>query len=178
MEFLVVLGLNNFFKSQVKARDAQRKSDLEQLTKALELYYNDKGHYPIDDGNGHLVLPYDENDDGTVDGTDTFKELAWGDKFDDPDNQFSIYMGNLPQDPKGYTYYYQSLHKDRVTGSFSDHTTSGSDFKAEAYKIYGYLENANDSMVVEGGITGTDCDPTTESQVCNFHVSSGNVSLN
>lgn len=46
MGILTVIGLANFRNAQVKARDAQRKSDLNQIKKALEMYYNDYGSYP------------------------------------------------------------------------------------------------------------------------------------
>jgi len=39
---LMTLGYNTFQGSQQKARDAERKSDLKQIQKALELYQQDK----------------------------------------------------------------------------------------------------------------------------------------
>ncbi|MGB9706948.1 MAG: type IV pilin protein, partial [Microgenomates group bacterium] len=43
---LATVGLGSFQSSQMKGRDARRKSDLSQIQKALEMYYNDKGAYP------------------------------------------------------------------------------------------------------------------------------------
>lgn len=43
---LVTIGLVSFRNSQARARDAQRKSDLKQISSALELYYSDYGKYP------------------------------------------------------------------------------------------------------------------------------------
>jgi len=76
---LATVGLGSFQSSQMKGRDAQRKSDLSQIQKALEMYYNDKGRYPN-------VLPTGEwsGEGGT------------------------IYMKFVPTDPKGGGYCYES----------------------------------------------------------------------
>lgn len=47
MGILSVIGMDNFIFSQKKARDASRKSDLANIAKALELYYNDFSRYPL-----------------------------------------------------------------------------------------------------------------------------------
>lgn len=44
---LAALITGNFFTSLKKGRDAKRKADLEQITRALELYYGDKKTYPL-----------------------------------------------------------------------------------------------------------------------------------
>lgn len=55
IELLVVISIISLLSSVVlsslsgartNARDARRKSDLEQVRTALEMYYNDHGHYP------------------------------------------------------------------------------------------------------------------------------------
>lgn len=49
---IVILGIlasllaGNFFTSLKKGRDARRKADLEQVQRALEIYYEDKRAYP------------------------------------------------------------------------------------------------------------------------------------
>ena len=49
---IIILGVlaalisGNFFTSLKKGRDAKRKADLEQITRALEMYYEDKRTYP------------------------------------------------------------------------------------------------------------------------------------
>jgi len=71
--------IGNFFTSISKGRDARRKQDLESISKALELYYNDNKAYPA--GSLGSVL---KNADGNV-----------------------IYMQRVPTDPKeGYLYTY------------------------------------------------------------------------
>ncbi|MCS7093375.1 MAG: type II secretion system GspH family protein [Patescibacteria group bacterium] len=71
----------NFLNSLKKARDARRKSDLEQIKKALELYYEDKGGYP--------------------------QTLTFGSELKDPATG-KIYMSRLPTDPISPDYFYQS----------------------------------------------------------------------
>ena len=44
---LAVLISGNFFTSLKKGRDTRRKADLEQIQRALELYYEDKKAYPL-----------------------------------------------------------------------------------------------------------------------------------
>lgn len=43
---LAALITGNFFTSLKKGRDAKRKADLEQITRALEMYYEDSKAYP------------------------------------------------------------------------------------------------------------------------------------
>ena len=64
----------NFFSSLSKGRDAKRKQDLDSITKALELYYNDNKAYPT-------ALP------------------PWGEPFYNINNTSVIYMQKLPADP-------------------------------------------------------------------------------
>ncbi|MBU1127348.1 type II secretion system GspH family protein [Patescibacteria group bacterium] len=82
---LASIGLVSFRSSQAKARDAQRKSDLSQMQRALEAYFNDKGEYPEVDS---LPLAGDEWIDTDVD-------------------DGTLYMKSFPADPKSYTYLYE-----------------------------------------------------------------------
>lgn len=43
---LVTIALVSFRNSQARGRDVERKSDLKQVSSALELYYSDYGQYP------------------------------------------------------------------------------------------------------------------------------------
>jgi len=43
---LTAMAAFNFNLSRIRARDVQRKSDLDQMQKTLELYKNDTGAYP------------------------------------------------------------------------------------------------------------------------------------
>ena len=81
---LATVGLGSFQSSQMKGRDTQRKSDLSQIQKALEMYYNDKGAYPTS-------IPARGNEwrDASVTGG-------------------ALYMKSVPGDPKGGDYCYES----------------------------------------------------------------------
>lgn len=66
IELLVAMGIIavltgmaafNFNQSRVRARDVQRKNDLSQLQKAMELYKNDTGSYPDVDYQTILLGP-------------------------------------------------------------------------------------------------------------------------
>lgn len=49
---LAAIGMSAYGTAQSKARDARRKSDLENITRALEMYYNDNKLYPPAPGPG------------------------------------------------------------------------------------------------------------------------------
>lgn len=80
---LAAVGMGQYWTSQKKAKDGQRKSDLANLARALEMYYNDFGEYPADNDNGKIKV-------------DDFA-LGWGQPFDTDE---AIYMKVLPRDPK------------------------------------------------------------------------------
>jgi len=79
---LATVGLGSFQSSQMKSRDAQRKSDLSQIQKALEMYYNDKGRYRT--------------------ATEGLPTGEWSNAAG------TIYMKTVPTDPKGGNYCYES----------------------------------------------------------------------
>ena len=90
---LATIGLASFRNSQLKSRDAKRKSDLEQVQRALEMYHNDYGQYP-DSSNGQIMV-----------GLST---IAWGDEMKDAN---TLYMKELPKDPTGnpeYCYLFEA----------------------------------------------------------------------
>lgn len=84
---IIILGVlaslitSNFFTSLKKGRDAKRKGDLEQIQRALELYYEDKKAYPT--------------------------TLNFGQSLTDQ-NTGKVYMQKLPTDPSSSNYYYES----------------------------------------------------------------------
>lgn len=83
---LATLITSNFFTSLKKGRDARRKTDLDQIQKALEFYYEDNRAYPT---------PMSPNG------------FIFGDKFYDPTTG-KTYMVKVPNDPSGKNYYYES----------------------------------------------------------------------
>lgn len=88
---IIILGVmaalitGNFFTSLKKGRDAKRKADLEQIQRALEMYYEDKKAYPI-------------------------TELVFGNALTDSDSG-KVYMQKVPNDPtSGKDYEYVSAN--------------------------------------------------------------------
>ncbi len=75
----------------VKTRDAQRKSDLEQIRIALDTYYNDFNRYPNKKNDKILNIP-------------------WGDPWPSSNGQF--YMVKLPKDPRASQSYVYDVPLD------------------------------------------------------------------
>lgn len=46
ISILTIISVSSFRNAQIKAKDAQRKADLNNLSKALMMYYNDNGKFP------------------------------------------------------------------------------------------------------------------------------------
>lgn len=84
----VLFSVINPFAQFQKANDGRRKSDLSQIQKALEQYYQDSGKYPSSSDNYRII------------GLD-FNLVDWG-------QSWQPYMNVLPKDPsslKTYVYY-------------------------------------------------------------------------
>ena len=83
---LAALIVVNFNAARERARDVQRKSDLDQVKKALRMYYNDNNLYP-ETGGGNKIKAC---------GNPAITTFEW-------ESQFAcgsmIYMKLLPQDP-------------------------------------------------------------------------------
>jgi len=94
MEILIVIAMlgilatiifGSYLSSLKKGRDSRRKQDLEQVSRALELYYSEQGRYPQE------------------------SEVTFGQKLDNPnsDDDDIFYMKQLPVDPmESYQYDY------------------------------------------------------------------------
>jgi general secretion pathway protein G len=91
---LATIGMGGFQSSQLKGRDAERKSDLKQIANSLETYYNDKGEYPLSSA-------------GKIAGCNGGNVCEWGAQFSDEND--TVYMIALPEDPRSnLEYYYDS----------------------------------------------------------------------
>ncbi|MFZ1721173.1 MAG: prepilin-type N-terminal cleavage/methylation domain-containing protein [Microgenomates group bacterium] len=89
---LASLGVGSFMSSQEKSRDARRKSDLRNISTALELYYNDHKEYPT------------SSTGGEIQGCSGGSACSWGSGF--VDGNGTVYMVELPEDPSEVDYYY------------------------------------------------------------------------
>ncbi len=142
-----------------KANDTKRKSDIEQLQRTLEVYYNDNGSYPPSSGN--FVI---SGCTGTYRINPPTGCLEWG-------ASWTSYSTLLPKDPTSSTRNY--IYFAGVNG--------------QSYLIYANLQKSTDPQICSGlvngecpgiasnGIAANSCGPST-SKPCNYGVSSPNVS--
>lgn len=136
-----------------KGWDAQRKSDLVQIQRALEMFYQDTGVYPrASPGNASNPGAYQIRDIRDV-------VVPWG-------NDFSPYMTRLPKD--------QNRSKKYV---YLTNTTK------QSYWLYASLDRGGkDSQACKQDGSKCDSAPPDSNgiracgDVCNYGVSSANVS--
>lgn len=146
---LVTMGTFAFQASQKKSRDSRRKSDLSQVTRALEMYNTDVGVYPAAGTGG---------DEGKIVGCgDVTKTVcSWGGSF--ANTTKATYMIKLPIDPtSGRTYYYERVG------------TNG-------YRLYARLENSEDSSIptTDPKVYNKKCS-SSPVVCCNYVITSPNV---
>ncbi len=113
----------NFSGARERARDAKRKTDLQQIKSALQLYYNDFGKFPLS-GTGNTIAGCGATADQICSwssGTTAGSQFAAG-------NPSNIYMGLLPGDPQSPTQQYTYATDPTVD-----------------YKMTTTLENASDT---------------------------------
>lgn len=158
IEILVVLAIlsiltglisSNYITSRIRARDAQRKSDLSSIKTALELFYNDHGQYPPAAISGV--------------GNSQISTIDWGDEsFYDfiNDETETIYMAILPGDPAapGTQYFY---------------TTNSTGTK---YQLCAQIENEEDSAIQQDYADRV-CSEDSATNLCNYCVASSNATL-
>jgi general secretion pathway protein G len=91
---LVTISIGSFSSAQQKGRDTKRKSDLKQISNSLDVYFNDKGSYPL-------------SSSGRLQGCNGDQNCDWGDTFQDENS--TVYMVELPSDPRSnLEYRYES----------------------------------------------------------------------
>jgi len=92
---ITAIGIVSYSSINKRSRDAKRKSDLEQVRSAMEMYRTDNGHYPTSSAVTYSLLT-------TVDPGDGTGPLV------------STYLPSIPMDPKSTatalrTYYYKVI---------------------------------------------------------------------
>jgi len=147
----VLLAVIDPLSQAKKANDGRRKSDLSQIQKALEQYYQDYGGYPLNaDTIGCTYQIRGNNGDGD-------DCISWG-------QSWQPYMNVLPRDPSGsknYVYYAPSSANGQSYYLYANLDRGGNDPQA-------CNNNGAACLNVPGG---ADCGGT-----CNYGVSSPNVS--
>lgn len=113
LALLFAAGVATYSKATQRSRDATRKSDVEQMRSALEMYRADNGYYPpkscIEPCNSYYQI--DDTNLGELTG----------------------YIQKFPTDPLGAFYYYKP----------SNIVVTPSPSKAYGYCIYAILELAS-----------------------------------
>jgi len=99
ISILTMISVSSFRNAQIKSRDAQRKSDLDGLSKALMMYYSDKGKFP----------------DGVI-----FGDIETG--LVDPNDVETIYMRKIPAELKSNwpEYVYEVSGSKKSFNLFAD----------------------------------------------------------
>ena len=145
---LVAVGLGSFGSAQKKARDSKRKTDLQSISRALELYYNDCGAYPLT-GNNNVIAGCGATGSCNTSASD----CSWGGVFT---RNGINYMTEIPSDPMG-NYYYVS--------------------NGTSYGLYARLENTSDSAVPHNGTTPQGYETTLcrSAARCNYGIKSSNA---
>ena len=157
---LASIALVAFRSSQIRSRDAQRKSDLKQIANSLELLYADYSQYPPSNVSGQ-IMGCNFSVGGSV-------ACSWG--SGSLSDGKTTYFKVLPKDPSGgQTYFYRTVN---VGGA------------NQGFQLYAHLENSEDqNCLVENGKANCS-NPTVPGGVtcssngdvsCNFSITSPNV---
>lgn len=161
VELLVVMSIigvlatlisSGFRSAQVRGRDAQRKSDLKELSNSLELFYSDYGRYPSDSAGNIMACPYNP-------ALGTGSVCSWGtSEFTDSK---TTYFKEMPIDPdRDFSYYYRV-----VPGS-----------ENQKYQIFAKLENTKDQDCLGGNCEVSEVSISCGGSFCNYAVTSSNTS--
>lgn len=162
VEMLIVIGVLGILSaallmtldpvSQIqKSRDAKRKEDLTEMQRALEIFYQDHGWYPVT-GTSQQGCPNQIYDGGCIDWGE-----AWGD---------AKYMSKLPKEViTNRTYiYYSSGTQPQSYYLYASLERGGKDAQA-----------CNTSGTACGNAAAHGLTCGTNNEVCNFGVSSSNT---
>jgi general secretion pathway protein G len=149
---LAILGTTVFFMlnpfEQIrKTNDTKRKSDLAQMQRALELYYQDFGRYPQSSGDYKIYI--------------NSATITWG-------NSWQPYIAALPKDPSptaSYVYYSPPSSNGQSYYIYASLQRGSKDTQSCN------AGNACASMSQSGFPVSNSC-----GGVCNYGVSSPNVS--
>jgi type II secretion system protein G len=135
-----------------KSTDARKKSDLSQIQKALETYYQDNNKYPpvgSKDSYNNLIKNADSDEKG----------INWGESW-------QPYMNILPKSSDNTTYVY---YADETNGRQSYYLYASLSRGADDSQACNDDGSACDSVQING-LSDTAC-----GGVCNYGVTSANV---
>ncbi len=104
---LTTIGIVSYSSVNRRSRDVKRKSDIEQIRSALEMFRSDMGYYPsVGDGSWTNAA-----------GLDTGGATGL----------VSTYMPSIPDDPQSSSkdYYYRATNRDATTGRYYGYCVCG-----------------------------------------------------
>lgn len=157
----MIIAILNPLEQFAKARDSQRKSDLSQIQKALEQYYQDTGSYPNPNASYEII--------GINSGV-----ITWGTS----NTANWPYMNVMPKDPennRSYVYYstgqsywlYTALERGKQDPQACNNGNACSEFGTPP------AANPPSNPVFPSSSSCGNGDPSV---VCNYGVSSPNTS--
>ena len=149
ISILATLIVGGFRTAQMRGRDAQRKSDLKQISNALELFYADYGKYPATSGTQIAACAYNPQ-------TGAGAACVWG----------------TSQLTDGKTTYFRVIPKDPATGQNYVYKVSST---RNMYQLYAHIENPQDKNCINANCTNPVTDTCGGTLVCNFAVNSTNT---
>jgi prepilin-type N-terminal cleavage/methylation domain-containing protein len=141
---LIAVALPNYLGARERARDVQKKEDMNAMKQALQLFYNDNHVYPADQ-NGRYIIGCGDSSSLTACPCSTGIYFAGGSDCS------TVYMKSAPKQISSMTY----IQAD-----------SGDDF---CLKVS--LENASDTDITSSQTRcstacGTNCNGTVDYCVC------------
>ena len=146
---LVTIIAGGFRSAQARGRDAERKSDLKQISQSLELFFSDYGRYPGDDTGRIMGCPY------SVGGS---SPCTWG--VSELTDTKTIYFKTLPADPtSSLDYYYRIV------------PASGN----QKFQLFAHLENTEDQDCLGGDCQASPVAYMCGDKICNFSITSTNT---
>lgn len=160
MAILAAIGLAAYGGVQAKARDAKRKSDLANIARALEMYYNDYLGYPQTWMNSGKINP-----SGLSGGN-----VEWGQQFT---VNGVVYMQQLPIDSR-HGYFFQSYKAGTLRTKYRlfarlENLEDGDDRLARNGSNPGVYTSSDSNWLP--AMSGNECG----GQGCNYYIGSTNA---
>lgn len=148
ISILATVVISGFRSSQMRGRDAARKSDLKQLSNSLELFYADFGRYPAASGTEIAACPFDP-----VAKTGTACVFGAGSSQAEFTDGRTVYFKRLPKDPASTQNYVYA-----VNSTYSK------------FQLFARFENPEDKNIMTGLTPSCGTGLT-----CNYSVTSTNT---
>ena len=119
LAILIIMAITMLPRQLEKARDSERKSDLQKIKVAFENYYNDNGCYPsLVDANGTPIVL--QNCGGVSPAS----------------HELSPYLQNIPCDPQNEKYYL-----------YAPYDNTGGSGTCDGFRVWANLEKDDDPVI-------------------------------